>query len=31
MPAAGGKDMCDFASNKGIMVQGERNARMKQQ
>jgi hypothetical protein len=30
MAAAGGKDQRDFASNKGIMVQGERNARLQQ-
>jgi hypothetical protein len=31
MPAAGGKDQRNFAGNKGIAVQGERNARLKQQ
>ena len=31
MPAAGGKDQRNFAGNKGIAVQGERSANMKQQ
>ena len=31
MQAAGGRDQRNFAGNKGIAVQGERNARLKQQ
>ena len=31
MPTAGGRSNTNFAANKGIAVQGERAARMKQQ